>query len=75
MGGKTCLDDKKSCRAGIQMKEEKPMLGRWKDRIQSRSDEGRGQRPKRDRLMGKREAKRDVEMECSGGRGMVGQCD
>lgn len=59
---KTCLEDKKSCRAGTQMREEKPISGRCKDRRQSRRDEGReGQSPKRDRLMGKREAKRDVE--------------
>lgn len=57
------------------MREEKPISGRWKVRRQSRSDESRGQRPKRGRLIGKREAKRDAEMESLGGRGMVGQCD
>lgn len=59
---KTCLEDKKSWRAGTQMREEKLISGRQKDRRQSRRDEGReGQRPKRDRLMGKREAKRESE--------------
>lgn len=59
---KTCLEDKKSYRAGTQTKKEKPISGRWKDRRQSRRDEEREeQRPKRDRLMGKRKAKRDAE--------------
>lgn len=44
------------------MREEKPISWRQKDRRQSRRDEGReGQRPKRHRLIGQREAKRDVE--------------
>lgn len=58
MRGKTCLEDKKSCGARTQMSGK----ARGKDRRQSRRNEGReGERPERDRLMGKRQAKRDAE--------------
>lgn len=62
MRGKTCLEDKKSCGARTQMRVEKPISGRGKERRQSRRNERReGERPERDRLMGKRQAKRDAE--------------
>lgn len=44
------------------MRVEKPISARGKERRQSRRNEGReGERPERDRLMGKRQAKRDAE--------------